>query len=54
MENLAEFLRMFLSYGIVLIICVSLMCVGAIIGIKMRQSKNNKELVNAESTENEN
>lgn len=55
MANLAEFLRMFLSYGLVLVICAGLMVGGAFIGIGLRKSKNSKEaLTNVESVETEN
>lgn len=54
MGNLAEFLRMFFSYGLVLIICVALMVGGAFLGIGLRKSKNQKENVDGESVKAEN
>lgn len=43
MNNLVEFLRMFLSYGLVLIVCVAVILVAVFIGIKLRKAKNIKE-----------
>lgn len=55
MSNLAEFLRMFLSYGLVLIVCAAIMVAAIFIGIKLRKSKNSKEeAVNAIESETEN
>lgn len=47
MSNLIEFLRMFLSYGLVLLICVAIMGTAIFIGITVRKAKNSKE--NAEN-----
>ena len=55
MENLAEFLRMFLSYGLVFIICIAVIVIAVFIGIKLRKNKDAKEeLLNAEGSQTEN
>lgn len=43
MSNLIEFLRMFLSYGLVLLVCAAIMAAAIFIGITVRKAKNNKE-----------
>ena len=55
MDNFIAFISKFASYGLVFIICITVMVVGALIGINLRKSKNAKELVNnAEGSETEN
>ena len=55
MDNLIAFLSSFCSYLIVLVICIAIMVVGALLGIKLRRSKNTKEIVaDGESVEAEN
>lgn len=50
-----NFIRMFLSYGLVLVICTAIVVAAVLIGIKLRKIKNSKEIAeNAESGETEN
>lgn len=52
MSNLSEFLRMFLSYGLCVLIAAVIIAVAIFIGITVRKNKNKKEaLENAESGE---
>ena len=44
MENLIAFLSSFVSYGLVFIICVAIIVVAVLIGIKARKAKNSKEI----------
>ena len=52
MNSFAEFMRMFLSYGVLFVISVCVMIVGAIVGITMRKRKNAKNEA-AQPAENE-
>lgn len=40
MSNFIEFMRMFLSYGVLFLIAVGIMIAGAVLGISMRKRKN--------------
>ena len=52
MENLISFLRMFLSYALVVAISAAIIALAVFIGIKLRKSKDRKELTqNAEGSQ---
>ena len=42
MANLVEFGRMFLSYGVLMLIIVAVMALGIFVGIKIAKNKNSK------------
>ena len=55
MNNLIAFLSSFCSYLLVFVICIAIIVVAVIVGIKLRKSKNIKEItVDGESVETEN
>ncbi|MCR4989880.1 MAG: hypothetical protein K6A38_03350 [Lachnospiraceae bacterium] len=55
MDNLISFLRMFLSYLLVVGVCALIIAAAIFIGIKLRKSKNLKDdALNAEGSEAEN
>lgn len=55
MDNLISFLRMFLSYGLVLLVCAAVVAAAIFIGITVRKAKNAKEAAqDAEQLETEN
>ena len=55
MSNLLSFLSYFQAYLVTVICCVAIMAVAIFIGIKLRKSKNAKELMlDAEGSETEN
>ncbi|MBP5415096.1 MAG: hypothetical protein ILN61_07655 [Lachnospiraceae bacterium] len=52
MENLISFIRMFLSYALVVVIAAAIIALAVFIGIKLRKSKNQKEMIqNAEGSQ---
>ncbi len=55
MSNLLSFLSYFQAYLVTVICCAAIMGVAIFIGIKLRKSKNNKELtIDAQGSETEN